>query len=321
MNETTIRRPSRETEDQIVEIWETELGEVGIPVDNAAIWVSSVLLEGITERYGPEGSEPLAYHGPQHTLDVIRRGLRLFGALHCELPVDFPARDAGLQAISGAGHDAFHHTGKDDELKSASATSAVMHAHKNSYSSWDIHRVGGAILATKVGLNEQGYIEQTNIRRGDRDPLKLTLAYADINGIAMEGAERMIRDATALFMESKGYTKPHQMIGDADQLVAFLGGQARFLQSRLQAMPGDVAFYFKDNESAVRAALVMSELFKPRDFALKAAEFMEDTPIIRTMLRGMSIGSLDDLTTFVHDIFAQVTGLIHRDKNSESPAS
>jgi hypothetical protein len=225
--------------------------------------------------------------------------------------------------VQGMGHDRAHHTRvrSEDERISRDITSMVMHTKGNVFSTHDTQRVGRAIMATQVAFNPGGFIEQTKLRQGDRDTLKFTLANADINGIAMEGHDRMITDAIALFMEMNDYRKAHELAGNLDGLFDFLGGQAFFLRSRLEAMPGDIAHYFPDSEEAVKVALVMADLFKPREFAVKSANFLQDTPAFQEAAKNnIPIGAFEDislLTSHVSRVILELMAQKEADEASE----
>ncbi len=317
MSRELFAQPEPETIEKITSIWEAELGELEVPPDKHAIHVAGILYEGVEEKYGPASSNPLSYHGPTHSLDVLRRNFIIWRECHKQIPEKFPLKDLGLLAILGPGHD--HEQletipGRNEQV-SYTNTAKAMDTRRRVYTHEDKMRIQGATLVTRVTRNEDGQILQTYLREGERDPLKLTTAYADINGIAMEGVDRMLKDATNLFMEIFGIKRSAEIALHLDQYVDFLGSQAFFLNTRLEALPGDVAYYFPESEDAVKVAFVMAELFKPKDLAFKVAEFMQKSGICRVVLQNMSLGKLETVNSLVEHLEDEI-GIQYRNETS-----
>ena len=319
MNTDLIREPKLETLDEVRELWTSEIPLEVAEVDQRAIWIASVLLEGVDEAYGKDSDTELAYHGSAHSRDVIRRSLSMWRDLHETLPERFPIPDLGLIAVAAAGHDRVQLEGPviNERMSARATANAMKRRGATYYRPADRERVDEAIMTTIVEFSPEGEIHQVNLRKGARDPLKLVLAYADINGIAMEGPFRMYKDATNLFMEISGITHNGGIALQADRFVDFLGSQAQFLETRLSDMPSDVAYYFPDSTEAFQVAFKMNTILRPHEGALELAKFMRSSPIMRGIIHSMSIGTLLDTNKAAAYFKESVEKLMHGDATTD----
>ncbi len=227
--------------------------EFEIELPERAVHTAVELLQQVYETYGdPDSKIYKPYHNYEHTLDVIRRSFRLWQLMKHE--VSGPVNEEGyeideegyeLLLIAGAGHDVTVGS-KDEELgydeeQSAQITAEVM--RKAGYSEVQIQRVYDAILATTVERDEEGNITQSFIREGTKDPVKLALATADINGTTMEGIPTLVRHAVELYAEYNEI-KVEDIRQHPEGFSNFLFTQAQFISGRLTALKGDRQYYF-----------------------------------------------------------------------------
>ncbi|MEX2014843.1 MAG: hypothetical protein WD885_02815, partial [Candidatus Saccharimonadales bacterium] len=116
-------------------------------------------------------------------------------------------------------------------------------------------RARRGVVATEYEIDEQGIIHQVNLGRGepepdeDPDPLEFIVAFADINGIAMEGEKRMSEDVARLYIEKcqqEGEEPTEEGLQD------FVNYQPVFIKSQLddERMKPIIAYYFHHIEPA-----------------------------------------------------------------------
>lgn len=141
------------------------------------------------------------------------------------------------------------------------------------------------IQATKVEMREDGELVQTSLQTGSHHPIKFSTGFSDINGIAMEGSKRMLRDATNLYYEIT--EKP-----TIEGLYDFLIGQAGFLRQRLN--PGrtkaDIAYYFPDDIEAVYGDMYRhfhGNIISARDLAVHIGDHPELKKSIDIIAKGI----------------------------------
>lgn len=225
--------------------------EIEVELPQRAVDLAAELLERMYQSHGNPDSETYKhYHNDQHALNVIRRSFRLWQLLRGELPEKIDQEGYELLLIAGAGHDLVVHSGREhgyDEKESARMTAECMRAV--GYSDEQIFRVEGAIKATTVVRDEEGNIIQDSIRSGTKDPLRLVLATADINGTTMEGIPTLVEDAINLHAEIVG-ALPEDVTEANTGIAHFLFSQAQFVDGRLRAIQGDLEFYFSPAEVA-----------------------------------------------------------------------
>lgn len=257
----------------------------------------------IKQRYGDN-----PYHNHHHALSVTCRAQTIWSALSAALPESFCQQDQRLLAIASIGHDSEQSLPGFGENEQASATAAMLRVFDEP-TLQPLNagiRLYDAIIATVVKRDDQGTIIQTNLRAGSRDPLKLVLAMADINGIAMGGVSTMIDDATNLFMEINGYRTCLDILAHAKDFARFLQTQAHFLNDRLQSIDGDVDYYFESEDERAAVKQVLAELFQPGKEALQAAAILED-PRKSLDYVGFIIGHG---TSTVKDVKSRLTGIL-----------
>lgn len=240
-----MRATALETVSAIAEMVKPTDQTVGIE----AITIAAQSLEEIEATYGPQGEHPLHYHNADHSVDVCRRAVRLTNILYPYIKPEYRENIYDLAIIAGATHDSEQLLGPGlNERASAEDAAARVAALGNVAINTQLfkRRLTRGIMATVVDRKPSGELVQTNLQRNAPDPIKFIMAFADINGIAMEGDKRMVRDATHLC---------HEFITDptTEQLYDFLISQAGFLRERLNdgRIKSDLGYYFPDQVEPV----------------------------------------------------------------------
>lgn len=224
------------------------------------------MLQLAHEKYGdPKGETYRAYHDDRHALNVLARSWKLLSLHRKKFPEKFEDSDYALSMFAALGHDLVQGTGGDkgeDEHQSAALTREFM--KRIGFSDNACDRVTEIICATIVN-RENGTIIQTNIREGKKDILKLILATADINSVAMEGTPALVNDVFNLLLETgnngQGISVEEMLIKAQEpkvpiddntykynDVVTFFRNQATFLEDRLNALKGDFAYYYEGKE-------------------------------------------------------------------------
>lgn len=224
------------------------------------------MLQLVYEKYGNPASESYRpYHNDVHALNVLARSWKLLSLHRQKFPEKFKDSDYALIMFAALGHDLIQGVGDEpgkDEEQSAALTCEFM--NQVGFSGEDCERTKEIIKATIV-TRENGTITQTNIREGSKDILKLILATADINSIAMEGTPALVNDVFDLILETGNHgqrmtvakmfaeaQKPKVPKNDKEyaynKVVNFFMYQAEFLLSRLNALKGDFAHYYEGKE-------------------------------------------------------------------------
>ncbi|MBI5357672.1 hypothetical protein HZB74_02385 [Candidatus Saccharibacteria bacterium] len=238
-------------------------------------------LQEINDRYGIESDSPRPYHWFPHSLDVIKREVRLTNILKEYMNPEDLFMIYDLLFMIGATHDIEQNeapglnermsTDRGIELLS-SCTDPIL----KSELFISMYEEGG--MVTEVEFGKDGRIEQPNLHKGSRAKSKFVAAFADINAIAMEGPERMILDATNIYFE---LDKNPTISGYHD----FLFSQIAFLRRRLNdwRITSDISRYFPENTDEVYDAL--EENFHDNIVsAYDMAKKIPDTPGINTEL-------------------------------------
>lgn len=218
-------------------------------VSSDAIAIAVQSLHSIDERYGVDSDNPLAYHNAYHSLDVCRRGVRLAILLHPYIPPKYSGDIYNLAIMNGPTHDWRQDLGPHhNEIASADYAAEQARGASDPRINSEAFglRLHEGIMATEVERTERGEIVQVNLQKGSHDPHKFIAAFSDINGIAMEGRKRMIRDAVNLCYEI--YKDP-----TLEQLWNFIIDQPTFLRQRLNdgRIKADIAYYFPSDIDAV----------------------------------------------------------------------
>lgn len=241
-------------EKEIVGIAATVPPEYQLAPETVGIAVNAVY--GIDDRYGPNSDYPREFHNAPHSIDVCRRDVRLTKLLLPYVRSKYLPHIFDRTILGPALHDWEQLLGPGDN-EQASADYAVAQIEENGgpelntdvFKTW----LSDEIQASTVTMLETGEIIQTNIQTGSHNPAKFNLAFADINGIAMEGPRRMIRDGTHLYMEN--LESPDDFT--IDGLYAFLVNERQFLRQRLNdgRVKADIAYYYPDHIEEVYAVM------------------------------------------------------------------
>jgi len=243
--------------------------------------VGAEMLFEIYTKYGDPNSETyMLYHNDQHTLNVLERCWVQAGIRKKEFPEEFSDKDYILGMFGALGHDIARMTGGlpgEDERQSAQKT-VTGYMRKLGFSEEDCRRVTEMIMTTEV-TTENGVVVQTNIQKGSTDKLKLELAIADINGIAMEGIGRMVEDAFNLCLEVNRIS-PDDMLANIDTIEKFFTMQAKFIEKRLDSLDGDFEYYYGDKATHMREVYEKAFTGATRH-AKGAAHVLYRFPIIR----------------------------------------
>lgn len=206
--------------------------------------IAAESLEAIDQKYGPGSDRPLSFHNAPHSVGVTRRAVRMANILTPYIRPKYRSRFYDLSIIAGATHDYDQDSGSgpNEENSADYAVAAVEQADGELNTDAFTQRLPRGILATTVEMKADGEIVQADLLSGSHDPIKFSMAFSDINGIAMEGSKRMWRDATNLYYE----ITPEPSI---EGLYGFLVNQARFLRDRLNPgrVKADIGYYFADN--------------------------------------------------------------------------
>lgn len=198
-------------------------------------------LEAVDGRYGPDGDNPRSFHNAPHSVGVTRRAVRMANILLPYVRPEYRDKFYDLSIIAGAAHDYDQDSGPGtNEQNSANYAASLVEAADGKLNTQLFKdRLERGILATTVAMQPDGEIVQVDLSHGSHDPIKFSMAFSDINGIAMEGSKRMWRDATNLYYE----ITPEPSI---EGLYAFLVSQAGFLSDRLNPgrVQADIGYYF-----------------------------------------------------------------------------
>lgn len=258
------------------------MSETGVPrgvMSDEDIAFSAGLLDEAYKIHGdPASPHYKEYHNTEHDFYVLRRAWDVWGALRNRMPDKFDTNGFKLLLFSVCGHDLFlGNEAKEgsDERRSGKFTMRRMLAA--GYAPEEGQRVREAIDTTAVKRDEKGRITQYNIRQGSKDPLKFVLAYADINGVPMEGIPTMIRDALNLYMESSG-TSLKELSHNPKKALGLMLTQADFVQDRLDDMDGDIAHYFDGKEREMVKEVLDEKYSRTSREALVLARRMKDLP-------------------------------------------
>lgn len=224
----------------------------------AVLELSALSLRDIDIEFGELSDNPLSQHNATHSLDVPRRAVHLTNHLHPFIEEKYRPQIFSLGMHIGSVHDRFQGKGLPGQNERASADYGVKCVRERGYEEvlgdWYIERFCEGVMVTSYRIDKFGGVEQYNLRVGKPDPIKFIMAFADINGIAMEGPERMIMDATNIYCER---TKNPSVLG----YLEWIENQAKFLSSRVNdpRIKQDIEYYFPDHQDEVYE--VMHEQF------------------------------------------------------------
>jgi hypothetical protein len=205
-------------------------------------------VEEIDQDYGPESDNPLSFHNAPHSVGMIRRGVRMANILYPYIGPVHRRRFFDLVFVGGGVHDRWQNLGPIENERASAAYGVQMIEEADGILNTNIFkkRLVYAAEATAVRMKDDGKLVQVNLQRGAHDPIKFNAAFADINGIAMEGPKRMVEDAANLYDEITD--EPTE-----EGLYDFLANQKAFLRGRLNdgQVKADIAYYFPDDAEAV----------------------------------------------------------------------
>ncbi len=253
--------------------------------------IAITALEEVDSKYGPSSDHPLSFHNAPHSLGVTRRVVRLTNMLYPFIQPKYQNGIYDLGIIGGATHDIEQELGpgENERVSAESAGRQVSDADGVLNTTTFKKRLTRGIVATTVEMKEDGELVQTNLQSGTHDPIKFGMAFADINGIAMEGSKRMWQDATNLYYE----LNDEPTIGG---LFDFYLSQAGFLRQRLNdgRVKSDIAYYFADDIEAVYQVMrgaFHANIVSAHGMAVLLGERPELSNTVGSVVKG--IGALD----------------------------
>lgn len=225
-----------------------------IEVDPASRSIAITALGEVDRRYGEGSEHPLEFHNVPHSLDVMDRTVRLLNLLYEFIPAEYKPRIYDLGIKVSAAHDVEQSLGPgaNEQASVAYMINQIEETGSNPINTrWHKSRAELGSLATQVAFADNGEIVQVNLGEGEPDPFAFIVAFADINGIAMDGDRRMIRDATNLCFELNGGNP------GVEKIYEFLLTQAVFLKSRLNdhQMKPLIEYYFPERAGEVYEAM------------------------------------------------------------------
>jgi hypothetical protein len=233
---------------------------VGIKVRPEAIAIGIKALVETDKKYGPLSPTPLSFHNAYHSLDMTERVIRLTNLLYRFIPLKYVPHVFELGVTGGTSHDwerRLSGTGANEKASSAHAIEEIeSRGGPLNYKRFK-ERLDLGIVATTVEREENGELVQSQLQKGEADPFKFFMCFADIDGIAMDGPVRMLNDATNLYLEEL----PDHQLPSAKGLLKTLGDQEIFIRQRLgdRRIKADIAYHFPDSIEAVYQ--VMHEAF------------------------------------------------------------
>lgn len=218
-----------------------ELAPQTLPLATEAVY-------GLDAKFGPESPHPREFHNADHSVDVCRRDVRLTTLLLPYVPPEFQPYIFDLAILGPALHDWEQDLGPGPNERASTEHGIALIEEKGGRElNTDEFktRLTDEIEATTIAMLDTGEIVQVNIQKGSHDPAKFNLAFADINGIAMEGPRRMVRDGTHLYQEMLASPEDFTI----DGLYAFLADERRFLRQRLNdhRVRADIAYHYPDH--------------------------------------------------------------------------
>jgi hypothetical protein len=217
-----------------------------VSISPKAIDLTTTLLDYMWTIYGdPNKDTYLLYHNDEHAYDVLLRAVAITDILVESAPSYVDEHDYELAIIAAAGHDFVQKNPFEDitdEQLSAQQVSKLM--RQSGFHKREAKRVYDAIIATTAMHGEDG-VEQTHVRQGRRDPLKLIVASADIQATTMEGKMRMLTDVPRLYFETHPL-KSSSLTEHIEGMAKFLLEQKRFVGQRLESVHDDLEYYFDE---------------------------------------------------------------------------
>jgi hypothetical protein len=216
--------------------------------------IAAIALRDIEVRYGEESDEPLPQHNATHAIDVAGRAIQLTNLLYDFVPEESRENIYELALLVGITHDweQFEGNGKNERASANYLIGLIeQYGDENINTDEFKQRARSGTMATEYEIDDKGIINQINLGKGkpepddEPDPFEFIIAFADINGIAMEGPDRMSEDMTRLFFERSRGGEPSK--DDLEKLIAY---QPTFIKSQLNdhRIKPYIAYYFSHLE-------------------------------------------------------------------------
>ena len=217
---------------------------------SATIPLAAEFLSEIDAEHGPDSADPLSYHNAEHGLDVTPRVIDLINLMYPYMEPHHRRGIYDLGILDSTGHDKAQKRGVRPGVNERASGLYVVGRLSETDDPLLSSRAFGrramaGIMATAFRITD-GRIDQYNVRRGAREPLKPIMAHGDINGIAMEGPRRIFIDGLNLCFEE--YEDP-----TLDEIHEFLRREASFLQQSLsdEKVKPDIAYHFPDHADEI----------------------------------------------------------------------
>jgi len=135
-------------------------------------------LAQVSQKYGPEGQNPKAYHNLDHTLSVMKATADLCDFVICEGRMKPFYKD--LLMVAAAHHDIEQDMGPENEAASAEIAAEKM-KEVGIFTEIDIRTVERVILATKIEVTEEGVTQSAS-----DNLLTQILADADLSNVGRD---------------------------------------------------------------------------------------------------------------------------------------
>lgn len=233
--------------------------------------LAAQLLEEVHRRHYDK-----PYHDATHAMNVIRRTWQLWRLGQSIIPERFGKNGYELGLLCAAAHDVVHDQAAPPEHNEQQSAQYLAVAMQNAgYTPREIKRCTEVILTTVVTVDTTGTVSQVNIRSGDRDPLKLTVALGDIDGVLMEGPRTMTGDMIDLYLETH-HVSIDSFLKQPSQAASFMYAQSKFVRDRLAAFDDDLRYYFPSVDEYIRIRGAFREEFSTTaQQALRAANIIQ----------------------------------------------
>jgi hypothetical protein len=227
----------------------------GYEFNETARSLATIALHDVELRYGESSDNSLPQHNAEHALDVAGRAIELTNLVYEFIPEKYRENIYELALLVGVAHDWEQLLDSGNEQASANYLIGLIEKTDDEEinNEWFKARAENGVMATEFEINDDGIINQFNLGRGkpeegeEPDPLEFIVAFADINGIAMEGESRMSEDVAGLYIErcQKKAEQPSE-----EGLREFIDYQPTFIKSQLddEHMKPIIAYYFSHLE-------------------------------------------------------------------------
>lgn len=259
-------------------------------------------------HYGSGSDHPLAYHNKQHSSDVVERALKLLRIHQGVTPNSFIMQRApSLIASAGKLHDIVQLRGPvTNEQLSAEYARDIAPNYGFAYAEADLQAdmIMGTVTQKVDGKLQQTRLEQTQ----SRDPLCLILATADINGIAMEGLHRMIKDSVNLTAEKYEIDSTKVLLEKPHEVAKMFGAQTAFFGNRLDQIERDLRLFYSEDTAREIQAEYQREFGSLGGEAIRAANLLSRTPDLLGDVISIDVTQTVDLA--VGSIVAQIRKLL-----------